>query len=269
MDSNLTLSSHPIGIFDSGIGGLSVARKIRELLPNEDIIYVADSLHAPYGEKSDNYIFQRMDAVTKFLLTHEIKALVVACNTATTTAISKLRTRYLLPIIGIEPGIKPASLSTHTGIIGVLATSRTLQTNSFTALTKRFANNIKIEIQPCPGLVTKIEALDFDSTQTINLLEQYISPLLAKGADTIVLGCTHYNHLSELIAKIAGENVAIIKTDTAVAKEVVRRLSAIKLLTSRDHSGTEKFWTSGPLAIYQQQIERLWGKQSQYYHWSG
>lgn len=267
MDSQLTTSSYPIGIFDSGIGGLSVARKIREFLPNEDIIYVADSLHAPYGEKSDNYIFQRMDAVTKFLLTHKIKTLVVACNTATTAAISKLRSYYLLPIIGVEPGIKPATLSTRTGVIGVLATSRTLQTSSFTALTKRFANSIKIEIQPCPGLVTEIEALNFNSEQTIDLLKQYIFPLLDKGADTIVLGCTHYNHLSKLIAEIAGANISIIKTDTAVAKEVARRLSSEGLLANRDRTGSDEFWTSGPLHVYQQQIKLLWGKHSRCYHW--
>ncbi|WP_083414689.1 glutamate racemase [Nitrosomonas eutropha] len=267
MDSKSMASSGPVGIFDSGIGGLSVARKIRELLPGEDIVYVADSLHAPYGEKSDNYIFQRMGAVTEFLLVRRVKAVVVACNTATTAAISRLRVRYPIPIIGVEPGIKPATLSTHTGVIGVLATPRTLQTNSFTALAQRFAKNVRIEVQPCPDLVTKIEALNFNSDQTIALLKQYISPLLDKGADTIVLGCTHYNHLSELISEVAGENISIIKTDAAVAKEVARRLSSGGLLAGGDHAGSEEFWTSGSLTTYHQQIELLWGKSSKCYHW--
>ncbi len=267
MDGKSITSSRPIGIFDSGIGGLSVARKIRELLPNEDIVYVADSLHAPYGEKSDNYIFQRMEVVTEFLLTRKVKAIVVACNTATTAAISRLRASYPLPIIGVEPGIKPATLCTHTGVIGVLATTRTLQTNSFITLAERFAKNVKIEIQPCPDLVARIEALHLDSEQTVTLLRQYISPLLNKGVDTIVLGCTHYNHLSELISQVAGENISIIKTDTAVAKEVVRRLSSGGLLVNGEHIGNEEFWTSGSLTTYHQQIEFLWGKNSKCHHW--
>lgn len=267
MDGKPIASANPVGIFDSGIGGLSVARKIRELLPGENIVYVADSLHAPYGEKSDNYIFQRMSAVTAFLLARGVKAVVVACNTATTTAISRLRARYSIPIVGVEPGIKPATLSTHTGVIGVLATPRTLQTNSFTVLAERFAENVKIEIQPCPDLVARIEALNFNSDQTITLLKQYIEPLLDKGADTIVLGCTHYNHVSELISEIAGKNVAIIKTDAAVAKEVARRLSSEGLLAVSDHTGSEEFWTSGPLTAYHQQIEQLWGKSSTCYRW--
>jgi len=267
MDGKSVAPPQPVGIFDSGIGGLSVARKIRELLPDEDIVYVADSLHAPYGEKSDSYIFQRTCAVTEFLLTRKVKAIVVACNTATTAAISRLRACYPLPIIGVEPGIKPATLSTHTGIIGVLATSRTLQTNSFTTLAERFARNVQIEIQPCPDLVTRIEALHLDSEQTIALLRQYISPLLDKGVDTIVLGCTHYNHLSELISQVAGENISIIKTDAAVAKEVARRLSSGGLLASDNHAGNDEFWTSGSLTAYYQQIELLWGKSSKCYHW--
>lgn len=267
MDDKSIASSRPVGIFDSGIGGLSVAQKIRELLPNEDIVYVADSLHAPYGEKSDSYIFHRMGAVTEFLLARNVKAVVVACNTATTTAISRLRACYPIPIIGVEPGIKPAALSTHTGIIGVLATPRTLQTHSFTALAQRFAKNARIEIQPCPDLVTRIEALNLNDEQTVTLLRQYIFPLLDKGADTIVLGCTHYNHLSGLISQVAGENISIIKTDAAVAREVARRLSSEALLATNNHAGNEEFWTSGSLAVYHQQIEQLWGKNSKCYHW--
>ncbi len=261
MDSESLTRSGSVGIFDSGIGGVSIARKIRELLPAEDILYVADSLHAPYGDKSNSYIFQRMRAVTEFLLARGAKAVVVACNTATTSAISELRSRYPVPIVGVEPGIKPAALSTSTGVIGVLATPRTLRNSSFVALAERYAREVRIEIQPCPDLVAQIEALNFSSDRVITLLKSYITPLLDKGVDTIVLGCTHYNHVTGLIADLAGENVSIINTETAVAKELVRRLSSGELLGSGDpHTGKEEFWTSGSLEAYRKQIEQLWGR---------
>ncbi len=143
----------PIGIFDSGIGGLSIARRIRELLPNENLLYVADSIHAPYGEKSEHYIQQRSDAITRFLMENQAKAIVVACNTATVSAIRQLRADYTLPIIGVEPGIKPAALQSKSGVIGVLATSQTLKSESFNNLSRLFSENVRVEIQPCPGLV--------------------------------------------------------------------------------------------------------------------
>ncbi|MCG8392056.1 MAG: glutamate racemase [Pseudomonadales bacterium] len=253
----MTLSS-PIGIFDSGIGGLSVARAVRERLPGEDILYVADSLHAPYGDKSDAFIRERMHVITDFLLTRGAKAVVVACNTATTSAIAQLRETYSIPIIGVEPGVKPAVLATRSAVVGVLATPRTLQTHSFESLAARFSRNVKLVVQPCPNLVHQIEALDFDSERTRALLEEYVSPLLAEGADTIVLGCTHYNYLARQIAQVAGEAVQIISTEQAVAREVVRRLEMQSLLADTTGQGQSLFCTSGDLTLFRRQLDGLW-----------
>ena len=251
--------SHPIGIFDSGIGGLSVAAKVRELLPADDILYVADSRHAPYGDKSDAFILERMNTVTDFLLGQGAKAVVVACNTATTSAIAQLRASWSVPIIGVEPGVKPAVLATRSGVVGVLATPRTLQTHSFSALAARFSSTVSIEVQPCPDLVGQIEALRFDDDRTLALLNRYISPLLEKGADTIVLGCTHYNYLADRIAQVAGPGVQIVSTESAVAREVVRRLACEGLLAESGKTGDEAFYTSGELAVFARQIDCLWG----------
>jgi len=253
-------NSSGIGLFDSGIGGLSIARKVRDLLPSENILYVADSLHAPYGDKADSFLLERMKAVTEFLLSRGAKAVVVACNTATTSAIAKLRCQYPVPIIGVEPGIKPAALCSRTGVIGVLATPGTLKTHSFVNLAERYASGVKIELQPCPDLAAQIESLSFDSGRTIALLKRYISPLIEKKVDTIILGCTHYNHVSHLIAELAGPDITIVNTETAVANQVVRRLTAEGLLAADNRVGRDEFWTSGALDIYRNQIEKLWGQ---------
>ncbi|WP_438950778.1 glutamate racemase [Porticoccus sp.] len=253
-------NSSGIGLFDSGIGGLSIARKVRELLPSENILYVADSLHAPYGDKADSFLLARMRAITEFLVSHGAKVVVVACNTATTSAIAELRSQYSVPIIGVEPGIKPAALRSRTGVIGVLATPRTLETNAFFSLAERYASGVKIEVQSCPDLAAQIESLSFDSDRTIALLKRYISPLLEKRVDTIILGCTHYNHVSHLIAELAGPDVAIVNTATAVANEVVRRLTTEGLLAVNNGVGSDDFWTNGALDVYRNQIEQLWGQ---------
>lgn len=255
----MTLSS-PIGIFDSGIGGLSVARAVRERLPGEDILYVADSRHAPYGDKSDAFIRDRMHVITDFLLGQGAKAVVVACNTATTAAIAELRDTFSVPIIGVEPGVKPAVEATCTGVVGVLATPRTLQTHSFEKLAARFSRDVTLLVQPCPQLVHQIEALDFDSDKTRALLHEYLSPLLSKGADTIVLGCTHYNYLAEQISAAAGRDVTIISTEVAIAREVGRRLDTASLLDSRDTVGRGKFFTSGDVGRFRRQLDSLWGE---------
>ena len=251
--------SSPIGIFDSGIGGLSVARAVREQLPGEDILYVADSLHAPYGDKSDSFIRERMHVITDFLLSQGARAVVVACNTATTAAIAQLRQTYSVPIIGVEPGVKPAVLATRSGVVGVMATPRTLQTHSFESLAARFSSKVRLLVQPCPNLVHQIEGLDFDSEATQVLVREYVMPLLEEGADTIVLGCTHYNYLSALIARVAGPEISIISTEDAVAREVVRRLESSSRGESAAGSGRAAFYTSGDPAIFSKQLAHVWG----------
>ena len=250
--------SAAIGIFDSGIGGLSVARAVRELLPDEQLIYVADSGHAPYGEKTDDYIYQRMQAITQHLIACGVKAIVVACNTATTAAIKELRAQYALPIIGVEPGVKPAVLASKTGVVGVLATPRTLLTPAFAYLAERYAGKAKIILQPCPQLVPTIEALALDGAAMRALVTGYIQPLLASGADTLVLGCTHYNFIADVIADVAGPTVTIVRTETAVAKQLQQRLAQAQLLNSGAKVGADSFYTSGDAGLFNQQLLQLW-----------
>lgn len=253
-------NKNPIGIFDSGIGGLSVAHSIRKELPHENLIYLADSLHAPYGDKTADAIKQRSALMVDFLLQQNVKAVVVACNTATVSAIQSLRSKFSVPIIGIEPGVKPAMLATHNGVIGVLATEQTLMSQSFIQLASRFSADISIEVQACPGLVEQIERSNLNSAETNELVKKYLRPLLQKGADTIVLGCTHYAFLSPLIKKIAGKGVEIINTHDAVAKEVLRRVEEEGISTSNPGKGRESFWTSGDTTIASQRFSKFWGQ---------
>jgi len=251
---------NPIGIFDSGVGGLSVARRIRKELPGEDLLYVADSFHAPYGSKQQEFIERRSIKLVEFLLEKKAKAIVVACNTATVSAIQQLRSIYSVPIIGIEPGVKPATLTSKTKVVGVLATTQTVNSKAFNYLTKRFTSEIKIEVQACPGLVEQVEICNLHGDETKALIRQYVHPLLQKGADTIVLGCTHYAFLIPAIKEIVGDEINVINTATAVAKEVERRLSTEGLLSLCDDLGSEFFWTSGEESIAKKTISTLWGK---------
>lgn len=251
-------NSAAIGIFDSGIGGLSVAHAIRELLPNERIIYVADSGHAPYGEKTDDYIYQRMQCITQHLMRRDVKAVVVACNTATTAAINKMREQYALPIIGVEPGVKPAVLVSKTGVVGVLATPRTLLTPAFANLAQRYASQAKILLQACPQLVPHIETLEFKSQSMRKIIAGYIQPLLAQGADTLVLGCTHYNFIADVIADIAGPTVTIVRTEAAVAKQLQRTLSQGDMLNRERATGSDTFYSSGNITLFNCQLGYLW-----------
>ena len=257
----MTTSSHslqPIGIFDSGIGGLPIAQQVHKLMPSEHLIYVADTAFAPYGEKSEEQILERAIQVVEFLLSKNVKVIVVACNTATLVAIKTLRARYDIPFIGVEPGVKPAAIHTQSGVIGVLATEKTLSSHAFDALAKRVAGDVQMEIQPSPKLVHLVEnlLLDFEKSQAI--VREYVNPLVAKGADTIILGCTHFAHLAPVIEKVAGSEISVISTELAVAKEVQRRLDREKLLGTETLSVMNCFFTSGDLILYRKQIGYLW-----------
>lgn len=252
-------SRNPIGIFDSGIGGLSIARCIRDLLPNEDILYIADSLYAPYGDTDEDFIKQRSSLITEFLINRKAKVIVVACNTATVSSIQNLRAHYSVPIVGVEPGVKPAVLKTESGVVGVLATTQTLKSNSFNDLANSFSSHVKIEVQACPGLVEQVESLSLDSDKTKSLIDKYVEPLLDKGVDNIVLGCTHYAFLEALIRKAAGPGVEIINTEQAVAKETIRRLEVENLLSTGSKSGSDEFWSSGDKKVADRQFSLLWG----------
>jgi len=254
------MQSNIIGVFDSGVGGLSVLREIRALLPLEDLIYVADSAHIPYGEKSKHEIEMRARVVAGFLVSRGAKALVVACNTATAAAVASLRGAYSVPIVGMEPGVKPAALLTQSGVIGVLATPGTLVSQKFAALLQRHAGAAKVVVQACPGLVEQIERGDIDGHHTRALVQRYVEPLLEGGADTLVLGCTHYPFVAKLIRDVAGPTVKLVETGAAVARELKRRLAAGQLLTTKLSHGSEEFWTSGePLAVAPV-LTTLWGR---------
>jgi glutamate racemase len=251
----------PIGVFDSGVGGLSVLREIRRELPHEDLLYVADSGYAPYGDQSTEAIESRAIAVTELLLAQGAKAIVVACNTATGAAARVLRSRYPVPVIAMEPAVKPALRQTRSGIVGVLATRQTLASPPFSRLLAQLQlqGGAEILLQPCPGLVEQVEAGDLDGDATRTLLASYIEPLLAQGADTLVLGCTHYPHLSALIGALAGPETAVLDSGEAVARQVRRRLAEAGLLAPPGRAGSERFWTTGHPARVRTVMERLWG----------
>ena len=252
-------AENPIGVFDSGVGGLSVLREIRRELPGEDLLYVADSGHAPYGDKPADMIEIRSLAISEFLVNHQhAKAIVVACNTATGAAVATLRARFSIPIVAIEPAVKPAASNTKSGVVGVLATSRTLSSDNFAKLHARFGADVDILLQACHGLVEQVEAGDLSGDNTRALLERYLLPLLERKADTIVLGCTHYPFLARLIQEIAGPDVAIIDPAAAVARELRRRLSGLSLLSKETRRGTEQFWSSDTPDKTRAIISQLW-----------
>jgi glutamate racemase len=252
---------HPnaIGVFDSGVGGLSVLRHIRAQLPRLPLLYVADSGHVPYGDKTADYIRERSLALTEFLVAQGAAAVVVACNTATAAAAALLRERFEIPIIAMEPAVKPAVTATRSGVVGVLATVGTLESARFAALLEQYAGDVEIVTQACPGLVEQVEAGELATAATRELVARYTKPLLERGADTLVLGCTHYPFLRPLIAELVGREVQLIDTGEAVARQVVRRLPE-KLLGRGDTTAVEHFWTSGDARSARGIVGQLWGQ---------
>jgi glutamate racemase len=227
----------PVGIFDSGVGGLSVLRHIRAQLPHEHLLYVADTGFAPYGDKPEDVVAARSLAVARFLVAQGAKALVVACNTATISAVKLLRESFPdMPIVGVEPGLKPAAGASRNGKVGVLATERTLAGAKFLALRDQIgaATGAAFLLRACRGLVEQIELGDVETTR--QLLRHYITPLLDQGADTLVLGCTHYPlvraAIEDVIAQSGAHDIVLVDTGEAVARQLVRLLDAGQLLRS-------------------------------------
>lgn len=215
----MNIKDSPIGFFDSGIGGTSIWKEVVELLPNEDTIYLADSKNAPYGQKSKEKIIEFSIKNTELLLNHNAKIIVVACNTATTNAISILRDKYKIPFIGIEPAIKPAGLITKTKKIGILATKGTLNSELFENTSGQLDPEIEIIEQVGTGLVELIESGDIDSKEMDELLLEYLQPMREQNIDALVLGCTHYPYLIPKIRKITGNDIKIIDSGEAVARQ--------------------------------------------------
>jgi len=251
------MSNQPIGIFDSGIGGLSVWREIARQLPHEDTIYFADQIHIPYGPRSLEEIRSFSEAITRFLLAHNCKLIVVACNTASAAALKHLRATFPdVLFVGMEPAVKPAAESTRTGVVGVLATPATFQGELFASVVERFATGVQLIKQVCPGLVERIEAGRLDTPDTLAMLDRFLQPIREAGADTIVLGCTHYPFVIEAIRQLAPE-VNVIDPAPAVARQVDRVLRERGLLYAEERSGEPLFITSGDLNQYQQILRLL------------
>lgn len=237
-----------IGIFDSGVGGLSIWLELQKLLPNEDFIYLADSANCPYGDKTKEQVLELSKNNTDFLLSKNCKLIVVACNTATAAAIDYLRQNYTIPFVGMEPAVKPAALNTKTGKIGVLATQGTFKGKLFQETTEKYANGIETIIQPGDGLVEIVEENKINTPEAIQLLEKYINPMVTTGVDKIVLGCTHYPFLKPIIEKIIPDNIDIINPAPAVAKRSIELLKQNNLLAKKGN-GKSIFYTSGKVKI--------------------
>ena len=252
--------SGTIGVFDSGVGGLSVLHHIRLALPDAHLIYVADSAHVPYGDKPASYIEQRSHTLTRFLIGQGAEAIVIACNTATAAAAASLRLDVKCPIIGMEPAVKPAVAATRSGVVGVLATTGTLESARFAALLERYGEEVEIVTQGCPGLVEQVEQGDLDGLRSRELIARYTAPLLARGADTLILGCTHYPFLAPLIRDVVGGGITLVDTGQAVARQLQCRIQT-ELATRAKFAhpaissgragldGSAQFFSSGDAAL--------------------
>ncbi|WP_433898495.1 glutamate racemase [Pseudomonas sp. PSE1(2024)] len=247
----------PIAVFDSGVGGLSVLAEIQRLLPNESLLYLGDCGHIPYGEKTPEFIRQRCSVMAGFFREQGAKALVIACNTATVAGVADLRRDFPeWPIVGMEPAVKPAAAATRSGVVGVLATTGTLQSAKFAALLDRFATDVRVITQPCPGLVERIESGDLHSAELRALLKHYVDPLLANGCDTIILGCTHYPFLKPMLKSMIPESISLIDTGAAVARQLQRLLAERDLLAEGPNRPV-RFWTSADPASLRKTLALL------------
>lgn len=253
-----TINTDPIGIFDSGVGGLSIAQCIKQQLPHENLLYIADTLHAPYGEKSAEFIQHRVNEISLWLIEHNVKALVVACNTATVNAIDQLRENISIPVIGVEPAIKPAANSSKNNKVAILVTKATAENQRFLALVDCFKNKSDVFIQPCPGLVELIEQGKKNTVECEFMLRRYLEPLIAKGVDTIVLGCTHYPLVTALIQKICGDSVQVMETAQPVTEQLQRQLTLHQLLNPNQNIGTIHFYSSKLSPRQQALFTHIW-----------
>ncbi|WP_456376120.1 glutamate racemase [Lutibacter sp.] len=249
------MNKQPIGIFDSGIGGTSIWKEVLKLLPNENTIYLADSKNAPYGEKSSNEIIALSIKNTELLISKGCKLIIVACNTATTNAIDYLRKNYNIPFIGIEPAIKPAALYSKTGAIGILATKGTLSSELFEKTTEEYTKNITVIEQDGEGLVPLIENGNLNSKELFTLLSTYIKPMLNFNIDHLVLGCTHYPYLIPKIKEIAGENIVIIDSGEAVARQTKVILAKNNLLSNSFEKSKHQLYTNGTIKVLSKILE--------------
>ena len=256
---NLRLNSQPVGLFDSGIGGLTAAYAIIRQLPHEQIVYFGDTAHLPYGPQPAEAIRAYSAGITQFLLQQGCKAIVVACNTATAAALNYLRERWPnVPFIGMEPAVKPGARATHSGKVGVLATAGTFKSQRYASLMHRYAKEVELLENPCAGLVERIEAGQLDGPEMEAFLRNILEPMLAGGADTFVLGCTHYPFVQTLIEKIVGPDATVINPAPAVARQLQRVLEE-KGLLSPQLPGPHRFFVSGSNGNFEALASKLLG----------
>jgi glutamate racemase len=256
------VNTAPIGIFDSGVGGLSILQEVRIQYPAEDLIYIADQAHVPYGPRPIKQVRSISKEISRFLIACEAKIVIVACNTASAAALYTLRKIYpSTPFVGMEPAVKPAAENTHTGIVGVLATPATFQSELFASVLDRFADGVTVIQDTCPGLVSRIEEGDLDSSKTRQILKNALTPMIHQGVDQVVIGCTHYPHVSPLIKEIVGANVEIIDPSQAVARQTGRILRANQLLNPGKNPGKVQFFTSGDPKAFANILAKLVGEK--------
>jgi glutamate racemase len=249
------VDERPIGIFDSGVGGLSIWKDLNIVLPNESTIYIADSLNAPYGDKSKERITELSIKNSAFLLALNCKLIVVACNTATTNSIELLRSNFQVPFIGIEPATKPAAIKTKTGKIGILATRGTLASELFLNTSQKYRGEIEIIETIGTGLVSIIESGNIEDTEP--LLREYLIPMVRQGVDNIVLGCTHYPFLKPVIERIVPPSVTIIDSGSAVARQTQNILSEGRLLNTSIKKVNHTFYTNADINVLEQFIKSI------------
>jgi glutamate racemase len=259
-------SNSPIGIFDSGVGGISVLRAIRERMPGESVIYFGDQGHIPYGPRPMEQIRNFSEAITNFLLKQGAKIIVVACNTASAAALKYLREKFPdVQFVGMEPAVKPAAEYTQTGKVGVLATPATFQGALYASVVERFANGVELFQDTCPGLVQQIEHGNLNREETRRILEDALRPMLEKNIDTVVLGCTHYPFVIPLIQQIVGDSVRVIDPAPAVAKQTGNLLEARGIMNKSRSKGDVKFYTSGDPDAFKSLLPRLLGESGEVY----
>jgi glutamate racemase len=251
----------PIGVFDSGVGGLSVLRAIRQQLTNESILYFGDQKHVPYGPRPLEEVRGFSKVITKFFLSLGAKLIVVACNTASAAALHSLRQAFpYVPFVGMEPAVKPAAEHTRTGVVGVLATPATFQGALYASVVERFASNVTILQDTCPGLVQQIERGDLAGQKTRRILELALRPMLERGIDTIVLGCTHYPFIIPIIQEIVGPDIRVIDPAPAVARQAARLLDLSGTRSIDFKPGGLRFFTSGKVVEFDTLLPNLLGE---------
>lgn len=258
------MDKRPIGIFDSGVGGLSILRQIRLQLPNEDILFLADQAHVPYGPRPLMDVRLFAQGITSFLLERSSKLIVVACNTASAAALHHLRSIFSsIPFVGMEPAVKPAAKTTRSHIVGVLATPATFQGKLFASVVERFASDVTVLQKTIPDLVERIETGDLDGPQTKEIVLQAVAPLLAQGTDTLVLACTHYPFIIPILVEIVGPDVQVIDPSPAIARQTDRLLAQYNLHAPVDRTGIITYYTSGVPDHLAKMSQRLIGESGE------